>query len=128
MSEQSDESHEVRRYAMKNRQGFGIGVLLAALLLTGAPAGAGEAKGTACDRSDYDCMRDLMFHYRSQATDLKLIAERYAREADFEARELGLDPAMVKNSREMAKKFWAQALEADQLARDYQYQLPHNAY
>jgi len=34
----------------------------------------------------------------------------------------------VQKSREMAKKFWAQAQEADQLARDYQYQLPHNAY
>ena len=69
-----------------------------------------------------------MFHYRSQATDLKLIAERYAREAEFEARELGFDPALARKSREMAKQFWAEALEADQLARDYQYQLPHNAY
>ena len=113
---------------MNNRQSFGIGLVVAGVLLTGAPAGAGEARGTACGRSDYECMRDLMFHYRSQATDLKMIAERYAREADFEAKALGLDSADVQKSREMAKKFWAQAQEADQLARDYQYQLPHNAY
>ena len=113
---------------MNKRLGFGIGVLLAGVLLTGASAGAGETKANACDRSDYDCMRDLMFHYRSQATDLKLIAERYAREADFDARVLGFDPDMARKSHEMAKKFWAQAMEADQLARDYQYQLPHNGY
>ena len=57
-----------------------------------------------------------------------MMAERYAREADLKARELGQDSAEVKKNREMARKFWAQAQEADQLARDYQYQLPHNAY
>ena len=113
---------------MDRRQGFGMGLLLAGVLLTSAMAGAGETRATACGGSDYDCMRDLMFHYRSQATDLKMIAERYARKADFEAKALGLDSAEVQKSREMAKKFWAQAQEADQLARDYQYQLPHNAY
>ena len=113
---------------MNNGHGFGIGLLLASVLLTGAPAGAAETKANACDRTDYDCMRDMMFHYRSQATDLKLIAERYAREADFDARNFGFDPAMARQSLETSKKFWAQALEADELARDYQYQLPHNAY
>ena len=113
---------------MNNGHGFGIGLLLASVLLTGAPAGAAETKANACDRTDYDCMRDMMFHYRSQATDLKLIAERYAREADFDARNFGFDPAMARKSLEMSKKFWTQALEADELARDYQYQLPHNAY
>jgi predicted NBD/HSP70 family sugar kinase len=113
---------------MNYRKGLGMGLVLAGVLLTGAPAGAGETRAIACGGSDYACMRDLMFHYRSQATDLKMIAERYAREADFEAKELGLDSTEVQKSREMAKKFWAQAQEADQLARDYQYQLPHNAY
>ena len=113
---------------MNKPLGFGIGMLLVSILLTGAPAGAGETKANACDRTDYECMRDLMFHYRSQAIDLKLIAERYAREADFDARAFGFDPAMARRSLEISKKFWAQALEADELARDYQYQLPHSAY
>ena len=113
---------------MNKRQGLGIGLLLAGVLLTGAPAGAGETLATACGGSDYDCMRDLMLQYRSQANYLTMIAERYAREADFEAKELGLDSTEVQKSREMAKKFWARAQEADQLARDYQYQLPHNSY
>lgn len=113
---------------MNNRQGFGMGLVLAGLLLTGAPAGGAETQATACGDSNYECMRDLMFHYRSQAIDLKIIAERYAREADVEAKVLGGDSPEVSKDREKAKKFWAQALEADQLARDYQYQLPHNAY
>jgi len=57
-----------------------------------------------------------------------MMAERYAREADLKARELRLDSAEVKKNQEIAKKFWAQAQEADQRAREYQYQLPHNAY
>ena len=113
---------------MNNGKALGIGLLLGGVLLTGAPAEAEETRATACNRTDYECMRDLMFHYRSQATDLKLIAERYAREAEFEAKELGFEPALAMKSREMAKKFWAEAIEADQLARNYQYQLPHNAY
>ena len=113
---------------MNNRQGFGIGLLVAGVLLTGVPAGGAETQATACGESNYECMRDLMFHYRSQAIDLKLIAERYAREADVEAKVLGVDSPEVSKDREMSKKFWAQSLEADQLARDYQYQLPHNAY
>ena len=92
---------------MNKPLGFGIGMLLVSVLLTGAPAGAGETKANACDRTDYECMRDLMF---------------------FDARAFGFDPAMARRSLEISKKFWAQALEADELARDYQYQLPHNAY
>jgi len=46
----------------------------------------------------------------------------------LKARELGQNSVELKKNREMAQKFWAQAQEADQLARDYQYQLPHNAY
>jgi len=57
-----------------------------------------------------------------------MMVERYAREADLKPRELCQDSAEVKKNREMAQKFWPQAQEADQLARDYQYQLPHNAY
>jgi len=57
-----------------------------------------------------------------------MMAERYAREAALKAGELGQDSTEVKKNREMAQKFWAQAQEAEQLARDYQYQLPYNAY
>lgn len=114
---------------MKNRRFWGGGLLLAGALLTGCATGAPNSStaGTACG-SDYHCMRDLMFQYRQQATDLSMMAERYAREADLKAKELGQDSAEVKKSQEIAKKFFAQAQEADQRARDYQYQLPHNAH
>lgn len=111
---------------MKSRHFLGGGLLVMGTLLTGCAAGTSDTVGTTCG-SDYHCVRDLMFHYRQQATDLNMIAERYAREADFKAKELGQDSAEVKKSQEMAKKFWAQAQEADQLAHEYQYQLPHNA-
>jgi len=111
---------------MKSRHVLGGGFLLAGVLLTGTPTEAADTV-TPCG-ADYDCMRDLMFHYRSQAIDLKMMAERYEREADFKAKELGWNSSEVKNSREMAKNYWKRAQEADQLARDYQYQLPHNAY
>jgi hypothetical protein len=112
---------------MKDRLLLGIGLLVGGILLIDAPTGAGETGATACG-ADYHCMRDLMFHYRSQATDLKMMAEHYEREAALKAKELGKDAAEVKKTEEKAKKFWAQAQEADQLAREYQYQLPHNAY
>ena len=113
---------------MKGRLFLGGGVLFAGALLTGcATTGASDAVGTPCG-SDYHCTRDLMFQYRQQASALSMMAERYAREADLKARELGQDSAEVKKSQEMAKKLWAEAQEADQRARDYQYQLPHNAY
>lgn len=112
---------------MKGRHVIGGGLLLAGALLTGCTTGASSSVDTACG-SNYHCTRDLMFQYRQQATDLTMMAQRYAREADLKARELGQNSAEVKKDQEIAKKFWAQAQEADQRAREYQYQLPHNAY
>ena len=112
---------------MKDRHFLVGGLLLVGVLLTGTPTRAADTEATPCG-ADYDCMRDLMFHYRSQAIDLKMIAERYEREADFKAKELGWNSSEVKKSRETAKKLWKRTQETDQLARDYQYQLPHNAY
>lgn len=56
-----------------------------------------------------------------------MIAERYGREADLKAKEFGQESAELKKSRGMAQKFWVLAQEADQLAQDYQNQLPHKA-
>ncbi len=112
---------------MKGRHLIGGGLLLAGALLTGCTTGASSTAGTGCG-SNYHCTRDLMFQYRQQAAQLSMMAERYAREADLKASELGQDSAEVKKNQEIAKKFWAQAQEADQRAREYQYQLPHNAY
>ena len=106
--------------------GLGSGLLLVALLV-GCATGASDTAGTVCG-SDYHCMRDLMFQYREQATDLSRLAERYVREADAKAKELGQNSEEVRKTQELAKKFWTQAQEADQLAHEYQSQLPHNVY
>ena len=112
---------------MKDRQFLGGGLLLMAALLAGCATGASNSAQTVCG-TDYHCMRDLMFQYRQQATELSAMAERYAREADVKANQLGQDSEQVRKSQEIAKKFWSQAQEADQLAREYQRQLPHNVY
>src|SRR5262245_3692137 len=112
---------------MKGRHLIGGGLLVAGALLTGCATGAPSTGGTACG-SNYHCTRELMFQYRQQAAELSMMAQRYAHEADLKAIELGQDSAEVKKNQEIAKKFWAQAQEADQRAREYQYQLPHNAY
>jgi hypothetical protein len=88
--------------------------------------GPGTAR-TVCG-PDYHCLKDLMFQYRRQAAELNVMADRYAGEADTEARELGPNSESAKKSREMARKFSLQAREADRLAHDYAQELPHNVY
>ena len=82
---------------------------------------------TACG-SDYHCIKDLMFQYRQQAAHLNALADRYTRQADLKAQELGSTSDAAKASQDLAKRFSLQAQEADQLAREYQRQLPHNDY
>ena len=88
----------------------------------------GPASQQATCGSDNHCIKDLMFHYRQQAADLNVLADRYARQADLKAQELGTTSDAANASRDLAKRFSRQAQEADQLAREYQRQLPHNDY
>lgn len=104
------------------------GVLLSAVGLVPACAMEGpDNVRTACG-SDYQCLKDLMFQYRRQAAELNAMADRYAREADIKAQELGPNSESAKRSQEMARKFSLQAQEADRLAHDYARELPHNLY
>ena len=106
---------------------FLIGALVGLIgLLTGC-AGHEYYTGNVCG-SDYRCMKDQMFQYRQQATQLNIIADRYALDADMKAQELGQNSDEARKSQEMATKLSQQAQEADQLAHQYQRQLPHNAY
>jgi hypothetical protein len=90
----------------------------------------GASKNTGSDPvatawgSNSDCNRDLMVHYRALAVDRMRMAEKYAREADYQALELGQDSPMVRMSRALAQKAWTEAQEATFLARKYEYQLP----
>jgi len=113
---------------MKNRHILlGGGFLLMGTLLTGCDTGASNTTldpvKAACG-SDYNCMRDLMMHYRVLATDLMKMAEGYAREADYQALKLGQDSPEVRTTRALARKAWTEAQEAAFLASQYEYQLP----
>jgi hypothetical protein len=115
---------------MKTRQVIEGGLLLTGALLIGC---AGEATQTgnivwATCGADYRCVRDQMFHYRQQARELGSMAERYEREAAIHAKEFGQDSDQAKQSWALAEKFWMQAREADHLAHEFLYQLPHMAY
>ncbi|MEX5213616.1 MAG: hypothetical protein NW703_05580 [Nitrospiraceae bacterium] len=86
-----------------------------------------DAVRAACG-ADHHCMQDLMFHYRQQAAELNALADRYAREAEMRAQAMGSDSEAARLSQEMAKTYALRAQKADQLAHEYQVQVPHNAY
>ena len=95
--------------------------------LTDREMGASKNTGpdpvaTACG-SNSDCNRELMVHYRALAVDRMRRAEQYAREADYQALELGQDSSKVSVKRALAQKAWTEAQEATFLARQYDIQL-----
>lgn len=69
---------------------------------------------------------DLAFQHRRQATGLRELAQRYELEATALAAMKGAVHEDTLRSRELAKTLWAAADEADQTAREYRRQLPHN--
>jgi len=95
--------------------------------LTGCEMGASKNTGsdpvaTAYGSND-NCIRDLIVHYRARAVDRMRMAEQYAREADYQALELGQDSPKVRMTRALAQKAWTEAQEATFLARQYDIQL-----
>lgn len=104
------------------------GVVLAGIImLAGCAAERTQSEATSCG-TDYTCLTNTAFHYRQQAEYLSALAERYDLEADVNAKELGQDTPEVKHNRTLAKQFWSEAEQADELAREYRQQLPHNLY
>jgi hypothetical protein len=101
------------------------GVVLVGAMLAGCAAGTTESAATACG-SNYTCLKDAAFQYHQQAAHLSALAERYEMEAEVKARELGQDAEQVKRQRELAKQYWSEAQQADELSRQYRNQLPHN--
>lgn len=97
------------------------------VLVTACAMEGRDGARTTCG-SDYHCARNLMFQYRQQATELHALADRYVHEANIKSQDLGPDSDAAKKSLEMARRFSLRAQEADQLAHDYQQELPHNVY
>lgn len=69
---------------------------------------------------------DLAFHYRQQAAELNALAQRLEFEAEWYAQQSGQDSEQAKRARQMAKDMRATAKEAEELARQYRSQVPHN--
>ncbi len=101
------------------------GVVLLTVLLAGCATGMSQPSATSCG-SNYACLQEMASQYRQQAQQLNALAQRYEMEADAKTRELGQDSEQVKRTRDLAKHAWAEAQEADELARQYRSQLPHN--
>lgn len=66
---------------------------------------------------------DLVIQYRQQSRELLDMARQLEREAEFYAQRQNEEQA--QRNRELAKEMRAAAENAEQLARQYQQQLPH---
>jgi hypothetical protein len=104
---------------------LGSALMLAATGITGCATAMPDAQHTA-RISRTQQAGDLAFHYRRQAMDLRDLARRYELEATALAAMKGVEHQETLRSRELAKTFWAAADDADQTAREYRRQLPHN--
>ncbi len=101
------------------------GVVLVGAITVGCAAETTQPFATSCG-SNYTCMNDMAFQYRQQAMQLSTLAQRYEIEAEAKAKEFGQDAEQVKRHRELAKQYWSEAQQADELAHEYRSQLPHN--
>jgi hypothetical protein len=84
---------------------------------TGAQATA-TAPGPTMGKSD------LIFQYREQAADLRAMARRLEFETEVYAQHQ--DQQQTQRSRDLAKEMRSAADTADEQAREYRRQLPHN--
>lgn len=73
--------------------------------------------------SDYSCLSDMAFKYHQQADQASALAQRYELEAQAMK---GHDAEAAKQRHARAQAYWSEAKQADELARDYRSQLPHN--
>lgn len=102
--------------------------LMAAMTIgctTGPSEGTGRTDGGGTAFSQQESAA-LAFQYRQQATEMRHMANRLEMEAQWYAQQLGPDHEQVTRNRHIAKDFWTAADEAEQRARDYQRQVPHN--
>ena len=102
---------------------LGSGLVLISAVLGGCATGSSgpDAAGAGMNRSP----SEIAFHYRQQAAELRDMARRLELEAEWYA-TVAKTEERAKRSREMAKSFRDTADEADQRAREYQRQVPHN--
>jgi hypothetical protein len=104
---------------------LGSGLLLLATVVAGCATDSTERTTTPAAAVSTD-PGNLAFHYRLQAAELRATAQRLEFEAEWYAKQGGQGSEQAKRSQEMAKEMRVAADEAEQLAREYRSQLPHN--
>ena len=100
-------------------------ILIIGALGAGCAAQTTTPVTTACG-TNYECLRASEFQYRQQAAEFSALAQRYEIEAEAKSREFGQDAEQVKRHRDLASQYWSEAEQADELARQYRRQMPHN--
>ena len=100
-------------------------VILIGALVAGCAAQTHDPIATSCG-TNYECLRGIELQYRQQAAEYSSLAQRYEIEADAKSRELGQDAEQVRRNRELASQYRSEAEQADELARQYRMQMPHN--
>ena len=111
----------------------GFKALLVLSLLTLTTAGCvtdGDKKAQADDASTTAPQKgysnaDLVFKYRQQAEELRNEARRLEIEAQFYSQHKE-DQNLAKRNLELAREMRKAADDADEKARDYRAQVPHN--
>jgi hypothetical protein len=100
-------------------------LILIGALVAGCAAQTPDPLATSCG-TNYECLRGIEFQYRQQAAEFSSLAQQYEIEAEAKSRELGQDAEQVKRHRELASQYRSEAQQADELARQYRMQMPHN--
>jgi hypothetical protein len=103
-----------------------MGAVLAGIVLAGCSAGLNQQSKTSPCGADYTCLSNSALQYRQQAAQLSALADRYEMDAQVQSKQSGMQAEAVKRNRDLAKQYRAEAQEADELARQYRSQLPHN--
>ena len=105
-------------------------VLVTVMLLTGCATDSNDRSVALSHPSTahfvtQEQARDLTAQFHRQAADIRELAQRTQWEADWYARQYGVNDQKTAMSLTQAQQLWAAAADADQLARDYRRQVPH---
>ena len=110
----------------RSRVSFLCGVVLVGAMTGGCATDKTQSMAAASCGNNYTCLTNAAFEYKQQAATLTALAERYELEAQAKTRELGQEAEQVKRNHELAMQYWSEAQKADEIARQYRSELPHN--
>ncbi len=106
------------------------GLFVAALFVGGCATDVIErsvvaAQPNPAPRVTQEQARDLTAQYQRQAADIQELAQRVQWEAEWYAGKYGVNDRQSAMRRTQAQQLWAEAADAERLARDYRRQVPH---